>query len=465
MANTIDLRSESCVGKKLEKFKLENPARALDGRKAMKTNKRQKFLTASAILAIAGLAATAVPANASEPGVTATTIKLGITVPMTGIASPGYNKIPGAMKAYFDYVNANGGVNGRRISLVIKDDQYIPRTAVARANELILRDKVFALVGTLGTASTKAISASTQLASRGIPSLFVNTGFSGFADKKAYPTTFSILPSYQMEAKIMAKFIKETYAGKKLALIYQDDDFGRDALAGFKTAGLTFDTMIPYASGSQALPATGAGWISRLKAAGAEVTVMFGVTSASTAALANAFAGGFKTQWVLGSVGGDATTIAATNRAFVPLLNGAKGFSFAPAPTDTNDEYIKLFQGIYASALPSQTFDNNVVAGMSNAFLVVQALKAAGPRLTRAGLIKAIESKGSTFPSPFLTPLGYSPTSHIGATGYWGGTYGPTGALTPDGGKYTVYTTDSGNGPVVVSSYKRPAMPAKGLPN
>jgi hypothetical protein len=102
---------------------------------------------------------------------------------------------------------------------------------------------------------------------------------------------------------------------------------------------------------------------------------------------------------------------------------------------------------------------------MSNAFLVVQALKAAGPRLTRAGLIKAIESKGSTFPSPFLTPLGYSPTSHIGATGYWVGTYGPTGALTPDGGKYTVYTTDSGNGPVVVSTYKRPAMPAKGLPN
>ncbi len=145
------------------------------------------------------------------------------------------------MKAYFDYVNANGGVNGRKITLVSKDDQYIPTTAVAKANELILRDKVFALVGTLGTASTKALTASTQLSKRGIPSLFVNTGWSGFADKKAYPTTFSILPSYQMEAKIMAKYVKETYAGKKIALIYQDDDFGRDALAGFKTAGLTFD--------------------------------------------------------------------------------------------------------------------------------------------------------------------------------------------------------------------------------
>ena len=433
---------------------------------------RRKLVTASAVIAVAALTVTTVPAQAynprsNEPGLTATTIKLGITLPMTGIASPGYNKIPGAMKAYFDYVNANGGVNGRKISLVVKDDQYIPATAVARANELILRDRVFALVGTLGTASTKALTSSTQLSRRGIPSLFVNTGWSGFADKKAYPTTFSILPSYQMEAKIMAKFIKDKYAGKKIALIYQDDDFGRDALAGFKTAGLTFDTLIPYASGSQALPATGAGWISRLRTAAPDVTVVFGVSSATTALLGNAFAAGWvgKTQFILGSVGGDATTIAATNRGLVGLLNGAKGLSFAPAPSDSSDEYIKLFQTIYAAAQPTQTFDNNVVAGMSNAFLAVQAIKAAGKNLTRKGLINAIETKGSTFANPFLTPLGYSTTSHVGATGYWFGTYGPTGALTPDGGKYTVYTTDSGTGPVVESTYKRPAMPAKGLPN
>jgi branched-chain amino acid transport system substrate-binding protein len=430
-----------------------------------RTNRRKLALT-SAVLAVAAMTASSLPAQAaSDPGLTTTTIKLGITVPLTGIASPGYNKIPGAMKAYFDYVNANGGVNGRKITLVVKDDQYIPTTAVAKANELILKDKVFALVGTLGTASTKAISASTQLAKRGIPSLFVNTGFSGFADKKAYPTTFSILPSYQMEAKIMGKFLKDKYADKKLALIYQDDDFGRDALAGFKQAGITFTTAIPYASGSQSLPATGAGWISKLKAAGTEVTVLFGVSSASTAALANAYAAGYKTQWVLGSVGGDATTIAASNKAYVPLLFGAKGFSFAPAPSDSADEYIKLFQSIYASAQPTQTFDNNVVAGMSNAFLAVQALHAAGSNLTRAGLIKVIESKGATLANPFLTPLGYSTTSHVGATGYWIGTYDQTGALKADGGKYTVYTTDSGNGPVVESSYKRPAMPAKGLPN
>jgi ABC-type branched-subunit amino acid transport system substrate-binding protein len=440
---------------------------------------RQKLITASALLAIAALTVSTVPAQAfsprsADPGITATSIKLGITLPMDGFAAPGYNKIPGAMKAYFDYVNAAGGVNGRKISLVVKDDKYNQQTAVANANELILRDKVFALVGTLGTASTKAISDKAQLTKRGVPSLFVNTGFSAFANPtasdirnnpRAYATTFSILPSYVMEAKIMARYLKDKFPGKKLALIYQDDDFGKDALAGFKTAGLTFDTVIGYAPPSLGVASTGPGWISTLKAAAPDVTVMFGVTTATTVLLGAAFTGGWvgKTQFVIGSVGGDATTIASRNRGLVALLNGAKGFSFAPAPTDTSDEYIKLFQSIYSAAQPKETFDNNVVAGMSNAFLVVQALKAAGANLTRKGLIQTIETKGSTLAHPFLSPLGYSKTSHVGAQGYWVGTYGPTGALTPDGGKYTVYTTDSGTGPVVESTYKRPAMPAKGL--
>jgi ABC-type branched-subunit amino acid transport system substrate-binding protein len=442
---------------------------------------RQKLITASALLAIAALTVTTVPAQAfnprsAEPGLTATSIKLGITLPMDGFAAPGYQKIPGAMKAYFDYVNAAGGVHGRKITLEVKDDKYNQQTAVNNANQLILRDKVFALVGTLGTASTKAIADKAQLTKRGVPSLFVNTGFSGFANPnvsdirnnpRAYATTFSILPSYYMEAKIMSRYLKDKFPGKKLALIYQDDDFGKDALAGFKEGGIKFDTEIGYAPPSLSQATTGSGWISTLKAAAPDVTVMFGVSSATTVLLGAAFTGGWvgKTQFVFGSVGGDATTIASRNRGLVALLNGAKGFSFAPAPTDTSDEYIKLFQTIYAAAQPTQTFDNNVVAGMSNAFLAVQALHAAGKNLTRKGLINTIETKGSTLPSPFLTPLGYSKTSHVGATGYWIGTYGPTGALTPDGGKYTVFTTDSGKGPVVESTFKRPAMPAKGLPN
>ena len=424
---------------------------------------RRKLMTVSAVLAVASLAATAVPAQAAEVGVSSTEIKLGMTLPMTGTASPGYNKIPAAVKAYFDYVNSNGGINGRKLTLVVKDDQYVPTQAVAKTNELILKDKVMALLAPLGTANNKAVASVVNPGRRGIPVLFVNTGFSGFADKKKYPTTFSVLPSYIMEAKIMSEYIKDNFDGKKLGLIYQDDDFGDDALAGFKQAGINFAVKVPYASGSQS-GTTAAGWVQKLQAGGAEVVILFGVSSATAAALGTAAVLKYAPQWILGSVGGDATTIKA---AGVPagVLYNAVGASFAPATTDTTDEYVKLFQDIYLKANPTQTFDNNVMIGMNTAFLTAQAIQAAGKNPTRKSLISAIEKSGSTFASAALVPLNFSSTSHIGYNGYWFGKYSPTGDLKPAGGVYTVYTTDSAGGAVVKSTYKRAAMPAKGLPN
>ena len=428
---------------------------------------RRRLLVASAVLATGGLVVSSVPAQAfsphSEVGVTNSSIKLGVTLPMTGAASPGYNKLPSAMKAYFDYVNANGGVNGRKITLVVKDDQYVPTLAVAKTNELILRDKVFALLAPLGTANVKAVASSVNPGRRGIPTLFVNTGYSGFANKKAYPTTFTLLPSYIVEAKIMAQYISETYPGKKIGLLYQDDDFGDDALAGFKQAGLTFTVKVPYASGSQGVAGVPATWIQKLSAANVDVVVLFGVSSATGAALGTAAVMKYAPKWVLGSVGGDATTIKALG---VPagVLYGATGASFVPATTDTTDEYIKLFTTINAKYNNNAVFDNNVLVGMNTAFVTVQALTAAGKNLTRKGLISALEKKGAKFSSAGLVPLNFSATSHVGYNGYWFGTYGPTGDLKPNGGVYTVYTTDSGTGAVVKSTYKRPAMPADGLP-
>jgi ABC-type branched-subunit amino acid transport system substrate-binding protein len=429
----------------------------------MKALNRRKLITASAVLAIVGLAATAIPAQAREVGVTSTSIKLGMTLPMTGTASLGYNKIPGAAKAYFDYLNENGGINGRKITLVVKDDRYVPTEAVARTNELILKDKVMALLAPLGTANVKAVASSVNPGRRGIPVLFVNTGFSGFADKKKYPTTYTVLPSYVMEAKIMGQYIKENFAGKKIGLLYQDDDFGTDALAGFKTAGVNFAVRVPYASGSQSATAA-AGWITRFRAAEADVVILFGVSSATSAMLGTAAQLRYAPQWMLGSVGGDATTIRATG---VPpaVLNGAIGFSPVPATTDMKDEYVKFFSDIYAKAVPGSPFDLNVLLGMNTAFMTAQALKAAGPSPTRKSLINAINTKGATFANSALVPAAYSRTSQVGLTGYWVGKYSATGDLAPVGGSYVTYTTDSGSGAVVKSTYKRPAMPAKGLPN
>ncbi|MBC7463920.1 MAG: ABC transporter substrate-binding protein [Actinobacteria bacterium] len=429
---------------------------------------RRKLLVASVVLATGGLTLSAIPAQAFSPrmevGVSSTEIKLGMTLPMTGTASPGYNKIPSAVKAYFDYVNANGGINGRKITLIAKDDQYVPTLAVAKTNELLLRDKVFALLSPLGTANNKAVASSVNPGRRRVPVLFVNTGFSGFANKKAYPTTFTILPSYIVEAKIMAEYIKDTFPDKKIGLLYQDDDFGDDALAGFKQAGLNFAIKVPYASGAQGIAGVPATWIQKLSGAGAEVVVLFGVSSATGAALGTAAVLKYGPKWILGSVGGDATTIKALG---VPagVLYNATGASFLPATSDTTDEYVALFQDINKKYNNNAVFDNNVLVGMNTAFVTAQAIKAAGTNPTRRSLIMAIEKSGAKFASAGLTPLNFSATSHTGYAGYWFGTYGPTGDLKPNGGAYTVYTTDSANGAVVKSTYKRPAMPTKGLPN
>ena len=429
----------------------------------MKALNRRKLFTASAVLAIVGLVATAIPAQAKEVGVSSTEIKLGMTLPLTGTASLGYNKIPGAAKAYFDYLNANGGINGRKVTLVVKDDRYVPTEAVAKTNELILKDKVMALLAPLGTANVKAVASSVNPGRRGIPVLFVNTGFSGFADKRKYPTTYTVLPSYIMEAKIMGEYIKENFAGKKIGLLYQDDDFGTDALAGFRTAGVNFAVRVPYASGSQSATAA-AGWITRFRAAEVDVVILFGVSSATSAMLGTAAQLRYAPQWMLGSVGGDATTIRATGVPAAVLTN-AIGFSPVPATTDMKDEYVKFFSDIYAKAVPGSPFDLNVLLGMNTAFMTAQALKAAGPRPTRKSLINAINTRGATFANSALVPAAYSRTSQVGLTGYWVGRYSSTGDLAPIGGTYVAYTTDSGSAPVIKSTYKRPPMPAKGLPN
>ena len=427
-----------------------------------KTRIKRTWL-AAAVIASGSLLATALPANA-ETGVSASEIKLGITLPLTGAASVGYNKIGNSINAYFKYVNDNGGVYGRKVTLVQKNDEYSAQLSIAKTNELILRDKVFALVGPLGTANFTAVHKSVGLAKRGVPSLFLNTGFSGFSNKKSYPSSFMILPSYAMEAKIIAQFLKENHAGKKLGIVYQNDEFGIDGLGAFKAAGTKFDVSVPYTSGEQATPGIGARWATTLRDGGAQVVVFFGVTSATGALLGGAAGLAYRPQWILGSVGADPLTLRGLG---VPLalLTGVQTPAGNPSPNDTSDEYVKQFQEINTKYNTGTAFDDYVLQGMNIGLMTVQGLRAAGSSPTRKKLISAMEAKGSTFASVAYSPLGYSKTSNVGHTGYYMAVMDANGDRKPFGGKVTLYTTDSGSGPVVVSTFKRPAMPAKGLPS
>lgn len=432
--------------------------------------KRISFV--STVVVAGAMLLSTVPANAADPGVTAKEIKLGITSPKTGTVALSYGKLPGAMKAYFDYINANGGVYGRKINLISRDDKYLPQQAATQTRNLVLSDKVFAIVGALGTATHTKAYVAAQLAKNNVPDLFVNTGFSGFDDKAKYPTTFLVLPSYAMEAKTIAKLIADTPTLKPMPsfLIAQDDEFGKDGVKGFALAGHKFTsapTLYPQGSLTAALAESLlAGVNAAVPAAAKPVMVLMGTTDSTALILkaAEKLSLTSRFTWIAGSVGGDANTLLALG-VKPATIDGAYAASFFPDAKDATDPYVAQFMKINEKYNKGVTFDNVVLQGMNSAMLTVQALRAAGKNPTRAGLIKAIEDKGSTFASAGLAPLNYSATSRVGYNGYWFGQLNAKGELKPVGGKVTLYTTDSTSATApVLSTYTRKPLPKNGIP-
>jgi len=425
----------------------------------------KRYSIVSAVVAAGAMVLSTLPAQAADPGVTATEIKLGVSTPLTGSAGLAYGKVPGAMKAYFDYINANGGVNGRKIKLVVRDDKYLPTLAATQTTNLILKDNVFALVGALGTATHSKAYTAASLASKNVPDLFVNTGFSGFGNITKYPTTFTVLPSYAMEAKIMSKFITDNYKGQAVALVAQDDEFGVDGVNGFAAGKLTLTSKTLYPTSSMT-DARAKALLTGLSAIpGKPVVVLFGTTDVTALILKAAESLDLvsKFTWIAGSVGGDANTLLALGVKSA-TITGVLAASFFPDAKDSTDEYVSQFMKINEKYNKGVSFDNIVLQGMNSAMLTVQALRAAGKNLTRTGLINAVQDKGAKFASAGLVPLNYSATSHVGYNGYWFGQLNAKGELKPFADKLAIFTTDSTAGAIEASTYTRPAMPKNGIP-
>lgn len=414
----------------------------------------------AAVAAAAMLISVAAPARAvvripAETGVTSTTITLGAHLPLTGPASPGYKDVGPAIKAYYDYVNANGGINGRKVNFVFKDDKYDPAQTKRVVSSLILQDQVFAIMSGLGTATHSTVVS--DLNRRGIPDLMVLSGYSGFATASKYPKTWPGLPSYIAEAKVMSKFIKDTAAlsDKKACLLFQDDDFGRDAKKGFATAGMTFAATQGY--NAALLSSSGVkAQIASFAASKCELVVVFGVTAATANAIGTAKALGFNPEWLASSVGADKKTLDDLG---VPkaLLTGVYSPNVLPVAEDTADPYIALISKILTDAKVPVT--SYTIAAVNNAYLVAQAIKAAGKKLTRAGLLTAM-TKTASFKTAAFVP--YKGDTHQGYTGFYVGRY--DASLVQKRASAGVYETDNGSGAVALSTFTRPAAPAKLIP-
>ncbi|MBF8188674.1 ABC transporter substrate-binding protein [Nonomuraea sp. K274] len=167
-------------------------------------------------------------------GITSTSIKLGGIYPLSGPASA-YGDIPKGIKAYFDYVNAEkNGIGGRKVEFIVRDDGYAPPKAVEEARRLVEQEQVFALFQTLGTPSTTATWDYTN--QRKVPQVFVATGASQWGTDTAHPWTIGWQPNYISEARVYAQYLKDEKPDAKVAVLYQNDDFGKDLLGGFTRA-------------------------------------------------------------------------------------------------------------------------------------------------------------------------------------------------------------------------------------
>jgi len=356
--------------------------------------------------------------EASAPGITATTITIGSTQPLTGPAAPGYSEIAPASNAYFQYVNDHGGVFGRKIVYKFLDDGYNPTQTTSATRQLVLQDKVFAVFSSLGTPTHLAVV--DYLNSQRVPDIFVTSGCNCWNDTSKHPYTFGWQPDYTIEGKILGRYVDQTFDGQKVGYFFQDDEFGQDGVKGL-------DQQIPasqVASRQSYVPTNTdlSAQISALQSSGADVVVSFSIPAFTTLAMLAAAKIGYHPQWVVSNVGSDLVTLRGlldtfTKGAVGPeLLEGMITDGYMPAPTDTTNPWIRLFTKVHDLYIGDLPFDGNVLYGMAQAYNFVQLMKAAGRNPTRDGLVETLETTDLSG-GPGLAPFGFSASQHLGYTG------------------------------------------------
>lgn len=344
--------------------------------------------------ALAAALAAAVPAYAQNkygPGASDTEIKIGQTMPYSGPASA-YGAIGKAEAAYFKMINDQGGINGRKINFISLDDAYSPPRTVEQTRKLVEQDQVLATFQSLGTPTNTAIHK--YMNAKKVPHLFVATGATKWGDPKKFPWTIGYQPSYQVEAKIYAKYILKTIPNAKIAVLYQNDDYGKDYLEGFKAGLGDKAKMIVSEVSYEVTDPTVDSQIVTLKSSGADV--FFNITTPKFAAQAirKAFDIGWKPLHFLNNVSssvGAVITPAGPEKA-VGLITALYGKD----PTDpqfAKDPGMVKWREFMAKYMPDADVNDFLhVYGYGAAQLMTQVLKACGNDLTRENLMKQATS-------------------------------------------------------------------------
>jgi branched-chain amino acid transport system substrate-binding protein len=373
-----------------------------------------------ALLAAAVVVTAAGARPLATPGVTSTEIKIGSSVPLSGEAAIAGNVARG-IDAYFKYVNSKGGVFGRKLKFIYLDDAYDPGRAVNNTIRLVQQEQVFAMFSSLGTSNNLAVRK--LLNDAKVPQLFVSSGATTFGrDYKQYPWTIGYIPPYAEEGAIYGQYVVKHVKKPKIAVLYQDDDYGRDLYAGLRRGlGKKVSSIVSKVA-YDPTSADVQPQVTQLKASKANVFMIFAFGKFSLQAFNAVSRLGWKPQIFVNDV-----SSASALMSIVPqnAANGSISIVFGKdpaAPLWRRDKGIRLFQSIlrqYGSDIGARDLqDGYYTAGMATAYTLVDALKKAGRNLTRDGIMRAathLNEKGNPFVLPGIV-VHTTPTSRFPLT-------------------------------------------------
>ncbi len=327
-------------------------------------------------------------ALAADPGVTATEIKIGNTNPYSGGASA-YGAIGKSIAAYFTKVNEEGGINGRKINFISYDDGYSPPKTVEMVRRLVEEDKVLLVFQPLGTPSNTAIHK--YMNEQKVPQLFVATGATKWNDPKNFPWTMGWQPNYQTEAKIYANYLLTNNPGAKVGILYQNDDYGKDYLKGFKDGlGDAAKKMIALEQTYEVTDPTVDSQIVNLKNSGANAFLNITTPKFAAQAIKKAHEIGWKPVHLLNNVSNSVG--AVLKPAGLEASTGIISTFYNKDPTDPrwkNDKSYKEWLAFMQKYHPDgSTADINNVFGYNAAQTMVYVLQQCGNDLSRANVMR-----------------------------------------------------------------------------
>jgi branched-chain amino acid transport system substrate-binding protein len=406
--------------------------------------------------------------TASAPGITAKTILIGSHQPLSGPAAPGYSEISKASNAYFQYVNAHGGVFGRKIIYKYLDDGYNPATTVTDVHQLIQQDNVYAIFNGLGTPTH--LNVVQFINANKVPDVFVASGCTCWDNPTVYPETFGWQLDYIREGKILGNYVKQHFAGKKIGLLFQNDEFGQDGVKGlgYEIPKSQIVASEPYNIAAPNLAQEVGALTAKLAAAKAQVVISFSIPAVTALLRLTELKLKFSPTLVVSDVGSDPITLAGLLNTFAKqtggfgnsLTQGIITDGYLPSLGDATNSWIALFKKVHDTYIPSLPFDGNVLYGMSVGYTFVQAMFKAGKNPTRQDLINAINAGLPAGVS--VAPFAYSSTDHNGDTGAYMGVI-KNGVLVQTGG--VLVTDDTASGAVTAFTTPQAPAPASGIPS